>query len=37
VAAVVGVLGREGEVIKVTVIPMAVYSVLFAAIGMALA
>lgn len=37
VAAVVGALGREGEVIKVTVIPMAVYSVLFAAIGMALA
>jgi lactate permease len=37
VAAVVGVLGREGEVIKVTVVPMAVYAVLFAVIGMALA
>ena len=37
VAAVVGLLGREGEVIKVTVLPMAVYVTLFAAIGMALA
>jgi lactate permease len=37
VAAVVGVLGKEGEVIKRTAIPMAVYSVLFAGIGMFLA
>ncbi len=37
VAAVVGVLGREGEVIKVTAIPMLVYTVIFAGIGMALA
>jgi lactate permease len=37
VAAVVGLLGREGDVIKVTVLPMAAYVTLFAAIGMVLA
>jgi lactate permease len=37
VAAVVGLLGREGEVIRVTVLPMAVYTLLFAVIGMGLA
>lgn len=37
VAAVCGLLGREGPVIRVTVIPMMVYTVLFAVIGYALA
>jgi lactate permease len=37
VAAVGGLLGREGEIIRVTAIPMAVYTLLFAVIGMALA
>lgn len=37
VAAVGGLLGKEGEIIRVTVIPMAVYTLLFALIGMALA
>jgi lactate permease len=37
VAAVVGLLGREGEVIRVTVLPMAVYTIIFALAGMALA
>jgi lactate permease len=37
VAAVVGLLGREGEVIRTTVVPMAVYTTIFAVIGMALA
>jgi lactate permease len=37
VAAVVGLLGREGEVIRVTAIPMAVYTVIFAGLGMLLA
>jgi lactate permease len=37
VAAVVGLLGREGEVIRVTAIPMVVYTVVFAALGMWLA
>ena len=37
VAAVVGLLGREGEVIRVTVIPMVVYTAIFAALGMWLA
>ena len=37
VAAVGGLLGSEGSIIRVTVIPMAVYTVLFAGIGMVLA
>lgn len=37
VAAVVGLLGREGEVIRHTVLPMAVYTILFAVMGMVLA
>lgn len=37
VAAVVGLLGREGEVIRVTVLPMALYTVIFAVTGMLLA
>ncbi|HYN56336.1 MAG TPA: L-lactate permease [Motilibacterales bacterium] len=37
VAAVGGLLGAEGSIIRVTVIPMAVYTVMFAAIGMLLA
>jgi lactate permease len=37
VAAVVGLLGREGEVIRVTVVPMVVYTVIFALAGLALA
>ncbi len=37
VAAVGGMLGAEGAIIRVTVIPMAVYTAIFAAIGMFLA
>jgi len=37
VAAVGGLLGAEGSIIRVTVIPMAVYTVIFAGIGMLLA
>ncbi len=37
VAAVGGLLGAEGSIIRVTVIPMAVYTVIFAGIGMFLA
>lgn len=37
VAAVGGLLGAEGAIIRVTVIPMAVYTVIFAGIGMFLA
>jgi lactate permease len=37
VAAVCGLLGREGDVIRRTAIPMAVYGALFALIGMFLA
>jgi lactate permease len=37
VAAVVGLLGKEGEVIRVTVVPMVVYTVIFALAGLALA
>jgi lactate permease len=37
VAAVVGLLGREGEVIRVTVLPMALYTLIFAVVGMVLA
>lgn len=37
VAAVGGLLGKEGEIIRVTVIPMAVYTTLFAVIGLMLA
>ena len=37
VAAVGGLLGAEGAIIRVTVIPMAVYTAIFAAIGMLLA
>ncbi|HEX6887991.1 MAG TPA: L-lactate permease [Candidatus Nanopelagicales bacterium] len=37
VAAVVGLLGREGEVIRRTAIPMLVYCVIFAAAGFLLA
>ncbi len=37
VAAVVGLLGREGEVIRVTVLPMALYTAIFAVAGILLA
>jgi lactate permease len=37
VAAVVGLLGREGEVIRRTAIPMLAYSVIFAVMGSVLA
>jgi lactate permease len=37
VAAVGGLLGAEGSIIRVTVIPMAVYTAIFAGIGMLLA
>jgi L-lactate permease len=37
VAAVGGMLGAEGSIIRVTVIPMAVYTAIFAGIGMFLA
>jgi lactate permease len=37
VAAVGGLLGAEGSIIRVTVIPMAVYTAIFAGIGMFLA
>jgi lactate permease len=37
VAAVCALLGREGEIIRRTVIPMAAYCAVFAALGMALA
>jgi lactate permease len=37
VAAVGGLLGAEGSIIRVTVIPMAVYTTIFAGIGMFLA
>jgi lactate permease len=37
VAAVVGLLGREGEVIRVTAVPMIVYTAIIAGLGMLLA